>query len=70
MEEETEGVPIEIWQQHFKELYDTKETQNINEYETDTSTTVNGEEVQGGSKVITGCSFAVICVNDKLWFSL
>ena len=40
---QTKGVPIETWQQHFKELYDAEETRNVNEYETHVS---DGEEVK------------------------
>ena len=47
---QTEGVPIETWQQHFKELYDAEETWNINEYETCTGATVNDEEVEAKLK--------------------
>ena len=47
---QTKGLPIETWQQHFKELYDAEETHNINEYETDISCAVNDEEVEAKAK--------------------
>ena len=45
---QTKGVPIETWQQHFKEFYGTEETLNTNEYEI--SATVNNGEVNAKLK--------------------